>query len=72
MSTAENVFDMDVDLEGADGQEGESGLEAAIAASRRAETRSAQVMLDADTRSLLWIEGSTFDGHSVSFAHLLL
>lgn len=43
MSTAENAFDMDVDLEGADGHDGGSGLQAAIAASRRAETKSAQV-----------------------------
>lgn len=45
MSTVENVFDMDGDLEGADGHEGESGLEAALAASRRAEAKSAQVKL---------------------------
>lgn len=40
---AENVFDMEADLEGANGRDGESGLEAALAASRRAETKSAQV-----------------------------
>lgn len=44
MSTAKHVVDMEGETEGADGHEEESGLEAALAASRRAEAKSAQVL----------------------------
>ncbi len=43
LSTVDGGFDREGDLGGADGAEGESSLQAAIAASRRAEAKSAQV-----------------------------
>lgn len=44
MSTVESVFDLEGDLEGGDGlEEGGSSLQAGLAASRRAEAKSAQV-----------------------------
>jgi len=52
LSTVDGGFDMERDLEGADGAEGESSLQAALAASRRAEAKSAQVLITVNNSTI--------------------
>ena len=51
LSAVEGGFDMEGDLEGVGGEGRESSFQAALAASRRAEAKSAQVMDDFSLRA---------------------